>query len=82
MEGLKLGLVKFFREVLIPKFGKRDRDLPITPTDITSGLCGMVWVRLSKPEFSAQHKAKLYTPIVYNMKTTSPELVILEGQTI
>ena len=143
VEGLKLGLVKFFREVLIPKFGKRDRDLPITPTDITSGLCGMVWVRLSKPEFSAQHKAKLtnqevkfavrdvvfetlsemkpaevnvlgdfvkrvtrgrlaskkvrkkdvdnafskdrpdkYTPIVYNMKTTSSELVILEGQTI
>lgn len=143
VEGLKLGLVKFFREVLIPKFGKRDKDLPITPTDITSGLCAMVRVMLSKPEFSAQHKAKLtnqevkfavrdvvfetlsslkpadvsalgdfvkrvtrgrlaskkvrkkdvdnafskdrpdkYTPIVYNMKTTSPELVVLEGGTV
>lgn len=59
VEGLKQGVIKFFKEVIIPKASKRDKDLPITPSDITSGLCGMVSVKLSKPEFSAQHKSRL-----------------------
>ena len=59
MEGLKLGLIKYFKEDVIPKFGKKDQGLTITPSDITSGLCAMVRVQLSKPEFSAQHKARL-----------------------
>jgi len=140
VEGLKLGIVKFFKEVVVPKFGKRDKGLPVMPSDITSGLCGVVSVKLNKPEFSAQHKSRLtntevkyavrdavfdtlseqkpavinaiadfvkrvtrgriaskksrkkdvdnafsndrivmYTPIIYNMKTTSPELVLAEG---
>jgi len=140
VEGLKLGVIKYFREVVIPKSSKRDKDLPIMPSDITSGLCGVVSVKISKPEFSAQHKARLmnqevkfavrdavfdalcdqkgsvtnamadfvrrvtrgriaskkvrkkdvdnafstdrpdkYDPIIYNMKTISPEVVLVEG---
>lgn len=140
VRGLKDGLVKFFKEVVIPKASKRDKDLPITPTDITAGLCGMVSVKLSKPEFSAQHKSRLsnqevryavrdavfdalsaqknsvinsmadfvrrvtrgriaskkvrrkdvenafsddrpdkYNPIIVNMQTTCPELILVEG---
>lgn len=140
VEGLKQGIIKYFREVVIPKASKRDKDLPITPSDMTSGLCGMVSVKLAKPEFSAQHKSRLsnqevryavrdavfdalceqkpsvtnamadfvkrvtrgrvsakkvrkkdvenafsadrpekYDPIIINMNTTSPELLLVEG---
>lgn len=140
VDGLKLGLVKYFREVYAPKLTKKDKDLPIMPSDITAGLCGMVSVKLAKPEFSAQHKSRLsnqevkfavrdavydalcaqkpsaindlgdfikkvvrgrmaskrvrakdtdnafskdkpdkFVPIVYNMKTSSTELIITEG---
>ena len=141
VDGLKAGVIKYFKDVAIPKFSKKDQELPITPTDITSGMCGVVSVKLSKPEFSAQHKSRLsnqevryavrdavfdtlckqkpsvinamvdfvrrvtkgrmaskksrkkdvnnafskdrpdkYRPIVYNTKTTSPTLVLLEGK--
>lgn len=140
VEGFKLGVIKYFREVIIPKSSKRDKDLPIMPSDITSGLCGVVSVKLAKPEFSAQHKARLsnqevkfavrdavfdalceqknsvtnamadfvrrvtrgrvaskkvrkkdvdnafsmdrpdkYDPIIYNMKTVCPEIILVEG---
>ena len=140
VEGFKLGVIKFFKDVIIPKASKRDKDLPIMPSDITAGLCGMVSVKLAKPEFSAQHKSRLsnqevrfavrdavydalceqkssvvnsmadfvrrvtrgriaskkvrkkdvdnafsqdrpdkYDPIIYNMKTVSPELILVEG---
>lgn len=59
VEGLKAGLIKYFREVYAPKLTKKDKDLPIMPSDITNGLCGMVSVKLSRPEFSAQHKSRL-----------------------
>lgn len=140
VEGLKLGVIKFFREVLVPKASKRDKDLQVTPSDITAGMCGMVSVKLSRPEFSAQHKSRLsnqevkfavrdavfdalceqkpsvtnaigdfirrvargrlaskkvrkkdvdnafsadrpekFKPIVYNMETDCPELILVEG---
>lgn len=59
VEGFKAGVIKYIKEVVIPKASKRDKDLPITPTDITSGLVGVVSVKLHRPEFSAQHKARL-----------------------
>lgn len=64
LEGLKAGLIKYFKEVVIPKLGKKDQGLTIMPSDITAGLCGMVSVKLTKPEFSAQHKARLNNPEV------------------
>ncbi|MCM1441100.1 MAG: toprim domain-containing protein, partial [Roseburia sp.] len=137
---LKLGVIKFFKEVLVPKASKRDKELQVMPSDMTAGLCGMVSVKLSKPEFSAQHKSRLsnqevkfavrdavfdvlsaqkpsvqnaigdfirrvargrlaskktrkkdvdnafsndrpdkYKPIVYNMETDQPELILVEG---
>ncbi|MCM1531853.1 MAG: ATP-binding protein [Ruminococcus flavefaciens] len=143
VDGLKQGLVKYFKEIYIPKMSKKDKDLPIMPSDITAGLCGMVSVKLSRPEFSAQHKSRLlnqevkfavrdavyealcnqkngvindlgdfikkvvkgrmaskkvrvkdtdnafskdkpdkYVPIIYNMKTVSPELIICEGDSV
>lgn len=59
VDGLKAGLIKYFREVYAPKLTKKDKDLPIMPSDITNGLCGMVSVKLARPEFSAQHKSRL-----------------------
>lgn len=143
VDGLKQGLVKYFREVYAPKMAKKDKDLPIMPSDITSGLCAMVSVKLARPEFSAQHKSRLsnqevkfavrdavydalckekngvindlgdfikkvvrgrmaskkvrakdtdnafskdrpdkFVPIVYNMKTVAPELIVCEGDSV
>lgn len=59
VEGLRAGMVKFYREVIAPKASKKDKELPVMPSDITAGLCGVVSVKLSKPEFSAQHKSRL-----------------------
>ncbi|MCM1230229.1 MAG: ATP-binding protein [Ruminococcus flavefaciens] len=143
VDGLKQGLVKYFKEVYMPKMSKKDKDLPIMPSDITAGLCGMVSVKLSRPEFSAQHKSRLlnqevkfavrdavyealcnqkngvindlgdfikkvvkgrmaskkvrakdtdnafskdkpdkFVPVIYNMKTVAPELIICEGDSV
>lgn len=140
VEGLKQGLIKFVKEFIVPKLTKKDKDLQVTPTDITSGLCGMVSVKLARPEFSAQHKSRLsnqevkfavrdavyealckekqsvvnamgdfikrvakgrmaskkvrkkdvdnafsddrpdkFRPIIYNLKTVAPELILVEG---
>lgn len=59
VEGVKAGIIKFVKEVAIPKMPKKDQELPITPGDITAGLCGVVSVRLSRPEFAGQHKERL-----------------------
>jgi len=142
VQGLKDGFVKYFKEVVIPKMSKKDQEAtPITPSDITAGLCGVISVKLSKPIFSAQFKSRLtnqeakaavrdavydmlvnlkpgkvnpmidfvkrvtkgrvaskkvrkkdmdnafskdrpqeYKPIVFNMKTTRPEVLLCEGK--
>lgn len=138
--GLKQGIQKFIRDYAIPRMSKKDQELQIMPSDITAGLCGVVSVKISKPEFSAQHKSRLsnqevrqavrdavfeflcdqknsttnqivdfvkrvargrlaskkqrkkdvdnafskdrikkYNPIIYNLKTVHPELLLLEG---
>ena len=142
LDGAKAGLVKYFREVAYPKMSKKDQEaLPLTPSDITAGLCGVISVKLNKPTFSGQHKERLtnqevkfavrdavfehlsgmkskninemfefikrvtkgrvaskkvrkkdmdnafskdkpaeYKPIVYNMQTTHPEILLVEGK--
>lgn len=59
VEGLKLGLVKYFQKVVIPKLGKKDKDLPIMPSDITAGLCAFVVAKVYEPEFRGQYKDQL-----------------------
>lgn len=142
VEGAKAGLIKFIREVAVPKMPKKEQEnLQITPSDITSGLCGVVGVKLNKPEFAGQHKERImnqeakfavrdavfealsnmkpssqnqfidfvkrvtrgrmaskksrkkdvenafskdrsdkYVPIIYNMNTVAPELILCEGR--
>ena len=144
LDGAKEGLVKYFREVAFPKMSKKDQEAtPIVPSDITAGICGVISVKLNKPNFMGQHKERLnnqeaklavksavfdalvqmkpkataemfdfikrvtkgrvaskkvrkkdmdnafskdrpaeYRPIVYNMKTVAPMIILVEGSEI
>lgn len=62
IDGLKNGVVKFIKEVAMPKWGKKDQDLPIIPADVVNGMCGIVSVRLHHPEYAAQYKSKIMNP--------------------
>lgn len=60
LDGAKEGLVKYFREVAFPKMSKKDQEAtPITPSDITSGICGVISVKMNKPSYVGQHKERL-----------------------
>lgn len=59
VDGLKDGLVKFFKNEIIPNLGKRDSELQITPNDITSGLCAFIVARVHNPEYRGQYKDQL-----------------------
>lgn len=59
VDGLKDGIVKYFKQQVIPKLGKRDKDLPIVPSDMTSGLCAFVIAKVYEPEFRGQYKDQL-----------------------
>lgn len=58
-EGVKLGIQKFFKNVVMPKLKGKDKDLPIMPADMVAGLCMFVTVSLSAPEFRGQEKIQL-----------------------
>lgn len=57
--GLKEGIVKWFRQCVVPTFKGKDKDLQILPSDITAGLCAFVSVRVYQPKFHAQVKNRL-----------------------
>lgn len=57
VEGLKLGLQKFFKNEV--KLKGKDKELNILPTDITSGLCCFIVCKLNDPEFRGQYKDQL-----------------------
>lgn len=59
VDGLKEGIVKYFKKCVIPKLGKRDKDLPIMPADMTAGLCAFVVAKVYDPEFRGQYKDQL-----------------------
>lgn len=59
VDGLKLGIQKYFKEVVIPKLKGSDKDLNIMPSDTIAGLCGFIQVKLYDPRYRAQHKDKL-----------------------
>lgn len=59
VDGVKLGIQKWFKEVVIPKFKGKDKDLPIMPSDMVNGLCLFITVSLSAPEFRGQEKNQL-----------------------
>ena len=62
VDGLKLGVQKFFKQNVIPKFKGKDKDLQIMPVDMVSGLCGFVWVQLTTPDYRGQFKDQLNNP--------------------
>lgn len=62
--GLKDGIIKWFKQQVMPNLKGKDKDLQIIPTDMTSGLCAFVTVRVYKPQFHAQVKNRLDNPEV------------------
>ena len=58
-DGVKLGIQKYFKDIVLPKLKGKDKDLPIVPSDMISGLCMFVVVTLSSPEFRGQEKTQL-----------------------
>lgn len=59
VEGFKLGMQKYFKDVVIPKLKGKDKDLTILPSDVTTGLCVFVTVRVVSPIYTGQEKAML-----------------------
>lgn len=64
VDGLKDGIVKFYRKNIIPKLKGKDKELPIMPSDMTAGLCGFVIAKVYNPEFRGQYKDQLSNPEV------------------
>lgn len=62
VEGLKLGIQKYIKQVVMPKFKAKDKDLPIMPVDMVSGLCAFVSVKMSNVDFRGQFKDQLNNP--------------------
>ena len=59
VDGVRLGVQKYFKDKVIPKLKGKDKDLQIMPTDMISGLCLFVAVALTKPEYRGQEKTQL-----------------------
>lgn len=67
VEGVKLGVQKWFKDKVQPNLKGNDKDLQIIPTDMVAGLCAFVAVSLSTPEFRGQEKTQLSNPEVKNV---------------
>lgn len=59
VDGVKDGIVKYFKNQVIPNLKGRDKDLQITPSDICSGMCGFITAKVYEPLFRGQFKDKL-----------------------
>ena len=59
VEGLKMGIQKWFKEKVPNVLKGKDKELQILPSDMVAGLCGFVTVSLSSPEFRGQEKTQL-----------------------
>lgn len=64
LDGFYAGIQKYFKENVIPKLRGKDKDLNILPTDMISGICVFLSVKIYNPSFQAQFKAKLSNPEV------------------
>ena len=64
VQGLRDGVVKYFRNDLQQTLNKRDRELPFAPSDIYSGICGFVCAKVHTPDFKGQYKDELMNPEV------------------
>lgn len=64
VDGFYDGLVKYFRQQVIPNLKGKDKDLAIIPTDIISGACAFITVKLINPTFEAQFKSRIINPEV------------------
>ena len=63
-DGVKAGIQKWFKDLIIPNLKGKDKDLQIVPMDMVSGLCQFTVVSLSAPEFRGQEKTQLSNPEV------------------
>lgn len=59
IDGLRLGIQKYFKEDVISKFKGKDKELNILPSDMTAGLCAFVTVRVTSPIYMGQEKSML-----------------------
>lgn len=60
VEGLKEGVIKYFRQNVLEKLNnKKGEDFQIIPSDITSGICGFIQVKVHTPIFRGQYKDQL-----------------------
>ena len=60
--GLKEGVVKWYKQCMVPNLKGKDKELQILPSDITAALCAFVTVRVYQPQFHAQVKNRLDNP--------------------
>lgn len=59
IDGLRAGIQKYFKEDIIPKLKGKDKELNILPSDMTSGLCTFVTVKVVSPIYMGQEKNQL-----------------------
>ena len=59
IDGLRAGIQKYFKEDIIPKLKAKDKELNILPSDMTSGLCTFVTVKVVSPIYMGQEKNQL-----------------------
>lgn len=59
VDGVKDGIVKYFKQEVIPNLKGRDKELPIVPSDMYAGLCGFITAKVYNPLFHAQFKDRL-----------------------
>lgn len=64
VDGLYLGIQKYFKSEVIPKFRGKDKEINILPSDTISGITAFVVVTVMKPEFRGQEKTELSNPEV------------------
>lgn len=60
--GLKEGIVKWFKQCIVPNLKGKDKELQILPSDMTATLCAFVTARVYQPQFHAQVKNRLDNP--------------------
>lgn len=59
VDGLKLGIQKYFKEMVIPKLKGKDKEMNILPSDMTAGICAFITVKVISPIYMGQEKNQL-----------------------
>lgn len=59
VDGLKLGIQKYFKEQVIPKLKGKDKEMNVLPSDMTAGICAFITVKVISPIYMGQEKNQL-----------------------